>query len=1531
MNPEPTRTPREQTEMRLTALLMGELSAEETVALHAQIAADPGLAHLHARLRQAMELLREATAEPEPATPTPAQLSSERRERLLAHFKSPAPQPAKPAPIVKAPRRVWTWVVPLGAAAAVVVILAGLLFPAMSGVKQSARKSAQAVRSLDELRIVDSGIDQYAIEGRGEAQNSSTIAATALGAVMGQIRETNGDFAGKDTSVVGASPVTAGNRSGSEAISASAIDALLFGKADPAPVDRVSKKSGASALYLPPTTDAPADLASVSPSKKAEWGNLPPKLAEDLSRGQAAAGNDESVQAYYRAVAEKSKAGQIAEQQAKAKNDPSLDGGVSYGPSGTTRQHPDLDNALVGQETLAAAAARPAESPKPDASALPVLGDIPVAGKLSTNSAGTPAPSGAKEFQRYPGTHASNTALDPGVANVYNGVTVTNSDSLSLDRSANEMVKAAPVQDFAKNLSSDGVKVPNDGARLAADGDERPLQNRLGDSARGTTKSVEKGQILQGRVGPVVEPALPAADFDGSVNFGSAIAKAPAAPSAPGIRSDSDAIVAASALAEAQLPKGEREKAFDSKKAAPQEQVDLSGKDAGRFAGLTGPPASSDKSREITAKNVEIRQSNQAEISLGFGWVDDEASKLNRNAATEGTHSDEDDKRRPAIKTDGADEQVFESVDEFKFVPERAAKDAAKAQEQTDKAAAGEDPFGNTGELRDAQPAPVPAPLKTQPPPLPALEPALPERQQAAAEKREELKKEESAVQPRKPEMQLDEPKELAPEGRDENGRKGKKDLPSALDALVFQTEAKTEPVEATETRPAEQAAATTARPALNAAAPKIAPATTGDLAQEKLAEAQSYFESDRLDLAFKRAEQVLSIDPHNEQAQRLEDRINMEKQDFDSRSYTEKRARAPQKADNAWANPVRKFNVPQATPAPATEQLQWAAKTLGETSIRELNEQRNRVSALEQQEKILEKLKPEELPQALRSMALEDYSATRASRTVGELSVEEKRLLNSGLGADHPSVKEVREKLASAQSDAENTMKATRDRLAQASALEAKRLAVMEQQAIAKLERMAEQPAKAAAVQEEVKKLDEVIPAARPAQPAAIPQPEVATSANAFSTFSLNVSDVSFKLAGASLEKGQMPELATVRSEEFINAFDYRDPEPAAGAPLAFATERARYPFAQNRDLVRFSVKTAAAGRQPGRPLNLVLLLDNSGSMERADRVRILREALRVLAAQLQPQDRLSVVAFARTPRIWADGVTGDKAGAAVARVGEITPQGGTNLEAALDLGYATALRHYQPGSISRVVLLTDGAANLGDVNPDALKRKVETNRQRGVALDCFGIGWEGYDDTLLETLARNGDGRYGFINTPEEAASGFAAQLAGALRVAASDVKVQVEWNPRRVTAYRQIGYAKHQLKKEQFRDNTVDAAEIGAAESGNALYVVEVNPRGEGDLARVRVRFKVPGTADYKEHEWAVSFTKDAPSLEQASPALRLAGTASAFSEWLVASPYAAEVTTDRLLGLLNGVPAIYPADPRPKKLEWMIRTAKSVSGR
>jgi Mg-chelatase subunit ChlD len=450
------------------------------------------------------------------------------------------------------------------------------------------------------------------------------------------------------------------------------------------------------------------------------------------------------------------------------------------------------------------------------------------------------------------------------------------------------------------------------------------------------------------------------------------------------------------------------------------------------------------------------------------------------------------------------------------------------------------------------------------------------------------------------------------------------------------------------------------------------------------------------------------------------------------------------------------------------------------------------------------------------------------------------------------------------------------------------------------------------------------------PATPA-VPQPEILTQDNAFSTFSLNVSDVSFKLAMASLQKGQMPVPASIRSEEFINAFDYHDPEPLQGEPLAFTSERASDPFAHERDILRFSVKAAAAGRQDGRALNLVLLLDTSGSMERADRVAIIREMLRVLSSQLQRHDVVSVVTFARTARLWADGIPGDAAGATLDKVGSITPEGGTNLEEAMRLAYETALRHFIAGGMNRVVLLTDGAANLGNVDPQSLTQKVDTERRQGIALDCFGIGWDDYNDDLLEQLSSNGDGRYAFINSPDEAATEFVTKLAGALQVAAEDVKVQVEFNPSRVTAWRQIGYAKHQLTKQQFRDNTVAAGAIAAREAGNALYVIETNPNGEGPIATVRVRYRVPGTQNVNERSWSVDYTGAAPDLAQSSPAMRLAATAAETAEWLSDSPFAQDVTPDELLNYLSGVPQVYGTDERPKQLEWMIREAKSVSGK
>lgn len=453
----------------------------------------------------------------------------------------------------------------------------------------------------------------------------------------------------------------------------------------------------------------------------------------------------------------------------------------------------------------------------------------------------------------------------------------------------------------------------------------------------------------------------------------------------------------------------------------------------------------------------------------------------------------------------------------------------------------------------------------------------------------------------------------------------------------------------------------------------------------------------------------------------------------------------------------------------------------------------------------------------------------------------------------------------------------------------------------------------------------------APPVQPPSLePRPEIQTADNAFSTFSLNVSDVSFKLAQASLENGQLPDGTKLRSEEFINAFDYHDPAPLPGQKLAFNWERAKYPFAFDRELLRFSIQTAAAGRQADQPLNLVVLLDNSGSMERSDRVEITRQMLAVLADQLHPSDTISVISFARTPRLWVDGMAGGNTEELLNRVGRLNPEGGTNLEGALSLGYQIAAKHYNNYGNNRVILLTDGAANLGNVDPDALHTEVVKKRQSGIALDCFGVGWEGYNDILLETLSRNGDGRYGFINRPEDAGTEFADLLAGALQVAAADVKAQVEFNPERVTSYRQIGYLQHQLTKEQFRDNTVDAAEIGAAEAGNALYVAQIDENGTGPIGTMRVRYRVPATGAYQEKEWELPFVPNATKLAEASAALKLSASAAAFAEWLAQSPHAAEVTLGGIQNLMGNVPETFSPDTRPRELRQMIQSARSISG-
>jgi len=318
---------------------------------------------------------------------------------------------------------------------------------------------------------------------------------------------------------------------------------------------------------------------------------------------------------------------------------------------------------------------------------------------------------------------------------------------------------------------------------------------------------------------------------------------------------------------------------------------------------------------------------------------------------------------------------------------------------------------------------------------------------------------------------------------------------------------------------------------------------------------------------------------------------------------------------------------------------------------------------------------------------------------------------------------------------------------------------------------------------------------------------------------------------------------------------------------------------------------------------------------MEREDRAASVRRALQTLATLLGPNDRVTLIGFARTPRLLAEAVPGDQAAKLVEIAASTPSEGGTNLEEALALASEMALKQKLPAAQNRIVLLTDGAANLGNANPARLAKQIEKTRQQGISFDACGVGANGLNDEMLEALTRKGDGRYYFLNKPEDADAGFARQLAGALRPAAENVKVQVVFNPARVSQYRLIGFEKHLLKKEDFRNDKVQAAELSAEEAGVALYQVATLPEGEGELGQVFVRFRDPATGQMVERSWTMPYDAKTPALDQALPSMQLATTAALLAEKLRGD---SQVDLNALAPIVNNLRGHYSNQARVAEL-------------
>lgn len=444
--------------------------------------------------------------------------------------------------------------------------------------------------------------------------------------------------------------------------------------------------------------------------------------------------------------------------------------------------------------------------------------------------------------------------------------------------------------------------------------------------------------------------------------------------------------------------------------------------------------------------------------------------------------------------------------------------------------------------------------------------------------------------------------------------------------------------------------------------------------------------------------------------------------------------------------------------------------------------------------------------------------------------------------------------------------------------------------------------------------------------QPQAVDEQNAAS--DSFSTFSLHVSDVSFKLAQTALSQGQWPEAARIRIEEFVNALDYRDPLPTGNQQVACRVEQAIHPFLMQRNLLRVSMRTAATGRSQTTPLRLTLLLDNSGSMERPDRRQAVLNAFQTLTQQLSSTDQVTLISFANTPRLLADKVPGNQGETLLKLIENLPSEGGTNIEAALLLAREKATEQLLAGAQNRIVLFTDGAVNLGNANPESLAKLIVPMRDSGIAFDAAGISAQDLNDDVLEALTRQGDGRYYLLDSAEAVDASFASQIAGALRPSAQNVKVQVEFNPLRVGRYKLLGFEKHRLNQEDFRNDQVDAAELAAAEAGVAVYQVEAKPNGSGDVGSVSVRFLDLETGRMVERRWPIPYEPNAPRLEQATPSMQLAASAALFASKLSGGPLAESVDVKQLQKVLSNLPEPFAGQNRVQQVRSMMDQANAM---
>ena len=324
-------------------------------------------------------------------------------------------------------------------------------------------------------------------------------------------------------------------------------------------------------------------------------------------------------------------------------------------------------------------------------------------------------------------------------------------------------------------------------------------------------------------------------------------------------------------------------------------------------------------------------------------------------------------------------------------------------------------------------------------------------------------------------------------------------------------------------------------------------------------------------------------------------------------------------------------------------------------------------------------------------------------------------------------------------------------------------------------------------------------------------------------STFSIDVDTASYANVRRFLNDRSLPPADAVRIEELINYFHFAYPQPRGGEPFSVTTELAACPWNSKHRLALVGLQTRAIDSERTPPRNLVFLLDVSGSMESPDKLPLVKTAMRMLADTLTARDRVAIVVYAGASGLALPSTPGDRKIAIKQAIEELSAGGSTNGAEGIRLAYDTAAAQFIKGGINRVILATDGDFNVGVTNQGDLTRLIETERSRGIFLSVLGVGTGNLKDSTMEKLADRGNGNYAYLDSAMEARRVLIAEAGATLVTVAKDVKIQVEFNPKVVGAYRLIGYENRLLANEDFNDDKKDAGDIGAGHAVTALYEI------------------------------------------------------------------------------------------------------------